>query len=223
MGQPAYSPPLPAPALVRLLAGWGDGGVRSASPDLSEQLSLWLDWNRAVTLSRALDGRLPAAPEPADACATDDQAEVAQARAELTALILGPPPERKGVAAAADAFAPYRQRCLAVQRNAQAATGRLRGQLRDRLCLHSPALARLAEVDAAMEQTLSPREQALLATVPTLLHQHFERLRTAATASASPDAAWQPRFLQDMQGMLLAELDLRFQPIDGLLAALAPR
>ena len=30
-------------------------------PALSEQLSQWIDWTRAVALSRALDGRLVAA------------------------------------------------------------------------------------------------------------------------------------------------------------------
>lgn len=102
------------------------------------------------------------------------------------------------------------------------------------LSLAGPELGRLAEVDAVMEQTLSPREQALLATVPTLLAQHFERLRNAALpppvegaptdADAVPaDDGWRQRFNHAMQSVLLAELDVRFHPIEGLLAALRPR
>jgi hypothetical protein len=98
----------------------------------------------------------------------------------------------------------------------------------------SPELARLAEVDAVMEQTLSPREQSLLGVVPALLGQHFERLREAAlpvppagdTEEAAPPVprdGWLARFHQHMQDVLLAELDVRFQPIEGLLAALRPR
>jgi hypothetical protein len=77
-------------------------------------------------------------------------------------------------------------------------------------------MARLAEVDAVMEAALTPREHALLAKVPELLGQRFERLRTAVHASP----AWLDGFRRDMQSVLLAELDLRFQPVDALLAAL---
>jgi hypothetical protein len=93
-------------------------------------------------------------------------------------------------------------------------------------------MARLAEVDAVMELTLSPREQTLLAAVPALLGQHFERLREAAqpvpdaaqTAHTAPSAgAWLDVFRQDMQHVLRAELDIRFHPIEGLLAALRSR
>ena len=72
-----------------------------------------------------------------------------------------------------------------------------------------------------MEQALSPREQALLGAVPTLLGEHFERLRAAA--ESSPDRVrgdWLPRFHHDIQSVLRAELDVRFHPIEGLLAAL---
>jgi hypothetical protein len=95
-------------------------------------------------------------------------------------------------------------------------------------------MCRLAEVDAVMERALSPRERSLLATVPALLGGHFERLRkaeqeTLADARASEDAptiapgAWLNVFRKDMQSVLLAELDLRFQPVEGLLAALRTR
>jgi len=68
---------------------------------------------------------------------------------------------------------------------------------------------------------LSPREHALLGAVPALLETHFERLRTAAGALATdPSAAWLDGFRRDMQGVLIAELDVRFQPVEGLLAAL---
>ena len=64
--------------------------------------------------------------------------------------------------------------------------------------------------------------------------EHFERLReaalpaptagdTEAAAPSGPSDGWLARFHQDMQDVLLAELDVRFQPIEGLLAALRPR
>jgi hypothetical protein len=113
----------------------------------------------------------------------------------------------------------------------QATTGRLRGRLRDRLAQGTSDMARLAAVDAVMERALSPREQTLLASVPAVLGEHFERLRLAAADApvderASQDAntampsAWLDDFRRDMQSVLLAELDLRFQPVEALLAAL---
>ena len=76
------------------------------------------------------------------------------------------------------------------------------------------APARLAEVDAVMEVALTPREHTALAKVPDLLAQRFARLQ----AGAQPH--WLDAFRREMQSVLRAELDLRFQPVDALLAAL---
>lgn len=210
-----YRTPTAAPAFVRLLARLGGADLPDAGPVLSERLGQWIDWNRAVSLSRALDGA--AAPEAGTAAGVDTHAQaVARARTSQADAI------RRGAPADADAdaddFAPYRRYCLERQRAMLTATGPLRGRLRDALAQRGGDLARLAEVDAVMEMTLSPREQSLLAHTPTLLGLHFERLRAAA--DGTPDSAWRAIFRRDLQDALLAELDLRFHPIDALLAAL---
>jgi len=208
---------VPAPAFVQRLARLGDAGLPSAGPALSERLGQWIDWNRAVALSRALDGT-PAATA-ADAGLPSGDAEAAacaRARATLVAAIART--DTPDMLSATD-FAPFRRRCLDLQRSMLAATGQLRGRLRDALAAGGPAMARLAEVDAVMEMTLSPREQALLAGTPALLGQHFERLRQAAGDDAA-DAPWRAAFRRDMQDVLLAELDVRFHPLEALLAAL---
>ena len=68
--------------------------------------------------------------------------------------------------------------------------------------------------------------------MPAWLEKHFERLRTAdrhACVEAPPPdeaarerqpAAWLDAFCKDMQGVLLAELEIRLQPVEGLLDAL---
>lgn len=214
--------PLRAPTFIRLLAGLADGELPAAGPSPADQLGQWIDWTRAVALSRALDGR--AAPGPAvDGDREGDAGDCARSRATLQAAISA----GDGAGEAAD-FAPFRQHVVERQRAMQAATGRLRGRLRDRLAAASPALARLAEVDAAMELALSPREHSLLSAVPVLLGARFERLRRSAGETADdprPPAAshWRDRFRADVRQVLLAELDLRFHPIDGLLAALRHR
>lgn len=235
------SPPAPllGPAFIRLLARFGEAGLPRTPPVLTERLAQWFDWNRAITLSRALDGRLPEAVDAPDFDAAEDAACTRVRRSLLDAIDaevdLSLPRRREAAAGIDPGYLPYRQHCLSVQRAMQAATGQLRGHLRDMLARQSPTKARLAEVDAVMEATLSPREQALLAIIPTLLGQHFQRLRDAGapqpTGDASPDddtpaipaGPWLARFRQDMRTALLAELEVRFHPIDGLLAALRTR
>lgn len=217
--------PVPGPTFIRLLARVADADVPAPGPALGERLGQWIDWTRAVALAGALDGRPSPSAPAAPATGPDGDDEVARTRAALAEAIATDLPTPPAAATGADAidFAPYRQHCLAMQRAMQAATGRLRGRLRDRLAQRSPELARLAEVDAVMELTLSPREYKLLAGVPLLLGQHFDRLRASATATAracAASAAWLDVFHRDMQDVLQAELDVRFQPIEGLLAAL---
>jgi len=130
-------------------------------------------------------------------------------------------------------YAVFRQIYLSMQQAMETGIGNLRGRLRGKLAVKTPAMTRLAEVDAVMERALGSRERSLLATLPALLGGHFERLRNAekkalaeADAEAAGDApaltpgAWLDVFRKDMQSVLLAELDLRFQPVEGLLAAL---
>ncbi|WP_312710078.1 DUF3348 family protein [Stenotrophomonas sp.] len=159
-----------------------------------------------------------------------EDAACVRVRATLMASLQQDAETERAVAEGADA-AVFSRRYQAQQRAMMAATGRLRGRLRDMLAARSPALARLAEIDAVMEQTLSPRENALLAGIPDLLAAHFQRLQDAAEPAPTAEPAtapplvstWRTAFRIDMQNVAMAELDVRFQPIEGLLAALRPR
>lgn len=221
--------PLQGPAFIRLLAGLAEAGPQAAAGiALSERLGQWIDWTHAVALSRALDGRLPATDGGA-AGLVDPAGQCARARAALVQAI-DAAPELAGPAAFAGEpdFAPFRKRHAALQQAMLVATGRLRGQLRDALSALPEPAARLAEVDALMERVLGPREQALLGRVPDLLDAHFRRLRDQAGATppaadgAVAPATWLARFRRELRAVLLAELDVRFHPVEGLLAALQP-
>jgi hypothetical protein len=121
-------------------------------------------------------------------------------------------------------YADFRQRYVSLQQAMESDIGALRTRLRSTLATKSPDMARLAVVDAVMEQALSARERSLLANVPALLGKHFERLKRAqAAVETSAPNAWLDVFRKDLQSVLLAELDVRFQPIEGLLAALRTR
>ncbi|PVX86597.1 DUF3348 domain-containing protein [Paraburkholderia unamae] len=252
---------LSGPTLVRLLAGLGGAEVPESRLSIADQLSQWLGWTDAIALSTALSAQPPAAraaAAPPGASAEQSQSE--RVRAALTKAITGDgasarrdgrrAPIAHAAAAQAPAdvepdFADFRQRYLALQQAMETDIGALRIRLRAALAARTPALARLATVDAVMEQALGARERSLLAGVPALLGAHFARLRAAATAQAAQAAGaaegaeraeataenaapsaphtWLPSFRKDMQSVLLAELEIRFQPVEGLLAALRTR
>ncbi|CAN7477537.1 DUF3348 domain-containing protein [Variovorax paradoxus] len=213
-------------ALVRLLSRLTDADVREPRQATADRLSQWFGWTDAISLSAALDGAVAtaAAPSRARASASAEERECVRARAALAKAVA----EDGAVAAAVD-FTPFRRRHLALQQAMEAGIGPLRGRLRALLAARSPAMARLAAVDVVMEQVLAAREHSLLAAVPALLEKHFTRLRQASpetTGEAEGEAEageWLHVFRKDMKNVLLAELDFRFQPIEGLLEALRMR
>jgi len=221
------------PTFIRLLARLTDVDVPASRQSLPDRLSHWLDWKHSLALSTALDGTPSADGLGSASFDSQDEEEYARLRDSLVQAIANDP--MLSIATAEDALVPdyvvFRQRYLTLQRRMAAATGHLRGRLRDKLAAQSIELARLAEVDSVMELALSPREQMLLAAVPALLGERYERLRQGAQpeATATEEApvgaagVWLDGFRKDMQSVLLAELDVRFQPVEGLLAALRTR
>ncbi|MGF6571453.1 hypothetical protein ABH945_003574 [Paraburkholderia sp. GAS333] len=256
---------LSGPALIRLLARLADVDVPESRQSLSDRLSQWLGWTDAIALSSALSGKPPAVPANARAFGRVEEDECLRVRSLLgkaianDSVLVASKRRAAGPASAhvvsTDApadYAVFRQRYLAQQQSMETAVGNLRGRLRGMLATRTPAMARLAVVDAVMERALGERERNLLATVPGLLAGHFERLRDASqkaaaivddpehasqadavkdvapaarTAPPAPTAhdAWLDVFRKDMQSVLLAELEVRLQPVEGLLAALRTR
>lgn len=277
---------LSGPALVRLLARLGETEVQASPQPLADRLSQWLGWTDAIALSTVLSAPAPAVAGGVHANGDDEAQRCLSLRSALSKAIaldgvLAPAKARRGGvyghARAAQPFqqqapapetpetdadyAVFRQCYLALQQKMETDIGDLRGRLRSRLAVASPAMARLATLDAAMERSLAARERSLLGTVPGLLGAHFERLRKAAREAAAREAqaaaesperteqaegvetrpaaasatappalasrtgatapgAWLDAFRKDVQSVLLAELDVRFQPVEGLLAAL---
>ena len=235
-------------ALIRLLAQISGVDAPESKHAFAERLSHWLTWTDAISLSAALDGgptkatgARPGTPRSASA----EERECARVRATLTTAIAedcactadNPRPPTLPAPTLGDAmdkpadFSIYRRRYLSRQKAMETSIGPWRGRVRAALSDRSPAMARLAAVDAVMEQVLNPHERRLLSGVPMWLEQHFERLRQAheetqadALEPADADlpvrpAAWLQTFCKDMHGVLLAELDTRLQPVEGLLQA----
>ncbi|SAL34360.1 hypothetical protein AWB65_02365 [Caballeronia humi] len=221
------------PTLIRLLTRLTDVDVPESRLSLSDRLSQWLGWTDAIALSTALTANPPAAPGARSGAHAEGD-ECARVRASLAKAIAGDSAfsvkRRNDAQETSVDYAFFRQRCLSLQQTMETSTGTVRARLRAMLATRSPAMTRLAMVDAVMEQSLSARERSLFATVPVLLGGHFERLRRAEQATlAANDAqhdtpgAWLDVFRKDLQSVMLAELDIRFQPVEGLLAALQAR
>ncbi|MDR5760275.1 DUF3348 domain-containing protein [Caballeronia sp. LZ035] len=223
------------PALVRLLAQCADLDVHEPAQSLSDRLSQWLGWTDAIALSTALgaDPQPVASPRSASG---DDASAAAQTRARLVSAITRDERDEPGlhgrrrtaVQTPPDAmqidFAIFRQHTLSLQQTMESDIGELRSRLRASVAARAGGMTRLAVVDAVMEQTFAARERTLLAQVPVILGRHFERLKRgqvqAEADTGTASGAWLATFRTDMRHVLLAELEVRFQPVEGLLAAL---
>ena len=219
-------PQAPVPTFVRLLAEVLDTHASHPPRAFHQALEQWLDWSRAVRLSRALDTAVVAGAGVAAWRGEELRAACVRARLRLQALVAADAPwaglPGTPVPDADVAFAPLRQHYLGFQRALQASSGQLRGQLRELLAQGAAGHVRLAELDAVMEAVLSPREMALFAAVPGLLAARFAQLFSQAemfdAAQVAQRTWW--GFQREFRGVMQAELDVRFLPLDGLLAAL---
>lgn len=210
------SPGFAGSELTRLLARLADGPSADTRPAFAERLAHWLSWTDTISLSSALDAA-PAASVPSVKGRSHgvghEEADFQRVRAALEASIASGP--RESASSSTD-FGPCQRHCLAQQQAMHDAIGALRQRLRDALSRRSAALARLAAIDAVLDQALAAQERGLLGLVPLRLQAHFERLQR----TAGEDTRWQDAFHQDMHRVLRAELAHRLLPARGLLDTL---
>lgn len=128
-------------------------------------------------------------------------------------------------------YAPYGRFYSAHQREMDLAVQPLRLHVRRALAQATPALKKLADLDATLDKILRDRESKLLSKVSALLKKRFEHLfmshqkQLVEAQQADNPAGWMQaggwlrRFCDDMQMLLLAELEFRLQPTLGLIEA----
>jgi hypothetical protein len=213
--QPSVAEPL-APLLLQ----WGVAPVPSRP--VAERLGEGLNWADAIGLSQVLAAPPATGADPVARREAADWAAAALDRvqaellagfedAELARDAAEPAPE--GVPLA-DLLAPFRLHHAQQQRGIAARVASLRERLRPRLAEASGALARLAQLDALLERALAEQARARLAGLPALL------TRRAEAHHAADPRRWRLRVWADLQRVLRAELDLRLQPVLGLIEAL---
>jgi len=219
--------------LVRLLADWTPPADQPPGMDFAERLSLWLNAFDAIGLQaahqsiRSITVAAPAQSPPAPRGQPRAlEADLERVRAALANAIAQDP-----LPPADATHAAYRQRHLELQRQMEQTIGPLRDHVRQALSRRSPRLRQLAALDAVLEQWLAPREQAVLPAVAALAERRFEQLRrehrqALEAAGAADDPAlwrapggWLHAFERDWRQALAAELELRLEPVAGLVEA----
>ncbi len=201
--------------LVHLLGGTSSG--QTARQDFAERLAGWLSAFDAVKLHASCQtvrtAQVPGRPAKDAAMALKHLAQlkdkVKKTHQGLEAAIAAdnwPVPED-----AADAYpAHLRKHAQDLQRQMEATLAPLRAQLWQVMAGVSPRLRQLVELDAALAPVVAGQAQKMWAGVPALIEK-----QPGANPDLHPAAAVR-RFWQQA---LLAELEVRMQPLWGLLEA----
>jgi Protein of unknown function (DUF3348) len=213
---------------------------QQSSQQLSQQLGKLIDFSSSVTLSdlHSKLGKLKFEPYsvPSEAC----QEEFLRVRSLLVesiakSFIQGeetsqvrirfPLPKPDTSLSDAEGYEPYRRFYTAHQREIDAKAQYLRSFVRDAASGLSPRLMQLVELDTRVGEIMTVHQRQCFAVVPKLLEKRFAQLFRDNPQSSDEQhdditAQRLRQFGQEVQGLLLAELEVRLQPVVGLIEAI---
>ncbi len=230
--------------LVRFLTDLGVSDATLSHQGFAERIGQLLGFQDSIALS-TLHGRLPGMKfEPLPVSVEAVRQEFLQIRQALVQMIVDSftpgsgttrgqfPGTRLGATAEQwGSFEPYLQFYAARQREIELKFQYLLSYVRDAAAGFSPRLARLVALESSLGDTLAAYGRQLFAGVPGLLQSRFEALSEAppyveiapeeecAPGDEGPPA-WLQTFGAEMQELLLAELEVRLLPVQGLIEAL---
>ncbi len=213
--------------LIRFLSELDVVDIAVAQRDFAERLGLLLNFSDSIQLSDAL--KLPAiSPDQAEQPAPHAvRSEFLRVRGKLVAAIIEScsmqasnakirwpaPTEETPVAVSFEAFLRF---YVAHQREMDLGVRSLRSSVRENMSNLTLELQHLVTLDIVLEDTLWDHSRRILAVIPRFLEKRF----TALQQTSAPVEEWMQRFRTDVQGLLLAELELRLQPVLGLVETL---
>ncbi|BES72727.1 hypothetical protein RE428_37450 [Marinobacter nanhaiticus D15-8W] len=211
--------------MTQLLTAAGAPARKDVLPCFGERLSRLFGLGDTMKLDAALAYRIrqPATPQPA----TPQRAALERLVQELASIQRLLVRRIRGYGTDIDiegqlTAEPYSQALLTTQRKIAATTRQFRDKVRSTLKDQGQDLARLAEVDAVFDHTMAGYTVQCFSRVSTVLEQRFQALESASTQAADPGSEpddWLRRYCEDTQNLLLAELDVRLEPVLGLLEA----
>ena len=234
--------------LVRLLTGMSDSKFSDGDYNLAEQLGRIVSLSDSISLSRSL-GQLsrkvaenPSSEAPAHVNAV--QQHVLESREKMMRTIINSFADQTGSsgiqlpsvstgtkAEALKTYEPYQRFYSMHQAEMAGSIQALRLGVRASISGVSSDLRQLAELDQIINDSIAAHNGKLFNVTPKLLQQRFKELLSAHQQSqGSQDTtepldwlrpgAWLTVFYKELQELLLAELDVRLQPVLGLLEAL---
>ena len=113
-------------------------------------------------------------------------------------------------------FEPFLRFYVAHQRDMDLGARGLRTTVREAMTHQTPALQQLITLDIALEDALFDHSRRFLAVIPRFLEKRFNALQEQSHTMAD----WLTQFRKELQGLLLAELEIRLQPVLGLVETL---
>lgn len=219
--------------------------VEVSHKQFTEKLGQLVSFSDAITLSAVHSKLSNMAFEPTEASSESVKAEFLRVREVLVKSIIMsftlstrpstiplPVPKADATPDKAISYEPYQRFYARHQREIDFKVESLQLYVRDSVSGLSLELAQLVELDVALGDVLAVHARRLFAVIPKLLSKRFKHLRAeheralANSAGSGHPAEWvKPggwlhAFYQEMQGLLLAELDVRLQPTLGLVEAL---
>jgi hypothetical protein len=247
--------------LVRLLSDLNVSGIKTSQTHFAEKLGQMLSFSSAITLSRALEDHSGAGFNPSEMSGLkirnsflsaqtdlvrfiaegfvlstrrkDDQlpnAESMHAHCEVTG---GFSAKQKGKSKKhATAYEPYRKFYINRQNNLNIKVQHLRSDIRNAISGFSPALAQLARIDKALDESISDASREIFAVVPKLLEKRFSHLldihrpgfpekpEVTDLEQWMQTGGWISAFCMEMRELLFAELEVRLEPVVGMIDAL---
>ncbi|RYY91447.1 MAG: DUF3348 family protein [Comamonadaceae bacterium] len=213
--QSTYSPS----KVVRLLGGWTAVEAEASGLDVAERLGPWLNAFDAIGLQaaqqavRAIQSPAPGRRSLTPAREAANLAQDLQRLRQRLADAIAQPVDDDGT------LAVWQHRQQKLQRDMEQLIDPLRDHARQVLARASTGLRQLAALDAALEQALASRTHKALPAIGALLDRRYKELRRDGATAEDPQA-WLERFRDDWRQALLAELDLRLEPVAALAAAL---
>jgi hypothetical protein len=129
-------------------------------------------------------------------------------------------------------YEPYRKFYINRQRDLDIKIQQLRTHIGDAISGFSPELTQLSTLDKTLGNVLSVRTRKLFSVVPNLLGKRFVRLldeywqklpdkiSTDDLEKWMKPGGWISMFCGEMREMLLAELEVRLQPVLGMIDSL---
>lgn len=240
MLEPSFRASFGASKLIRYLSDLVNTDYHVAHVHFSERVGRLIDFSGSIALSEA-HLRPPRQTDNANPAAQAGSSErFLRGRAAIVKNIIRcfVVPNRQGdgldIARSpveestekAQDFPPYHAFYVTQQLEMRARVNHLHGELRQLAFQGAAPLAALAALDQALGEAIATRTRQFYAVIPQLLAKRFEQIQQASQAPAGEAVSWSAagggfdQFCREMQTVLLAELEIRLQPVLGLTEAM---